>query len=135
MDFTIRKLTPEERHLTYSHDGEFDREYGCIVHMRGDYDRGNTFFRTYWDHDRSLATPEFIKEFDQLIDQLFDKTWKTRNQLLSYCRENAFLFPESQDYGRDIFGLRVDTAKYIYMLRLTPYRGEYDVYCYCYQNK
>ena len=32
------------------------------------------------------------------------------------------------------YGVRVDTEKYAYLLRLNPDRGEYNLYCYCYRR-
>ena len=33
---------------------------------------------------------------------------------------------------QDYYGVRVDTEKYAYLLRLNPNKGEYNLYCYCY---
>lgn len=32
------------------------------------------------------------------------------------------------------YGVRVDSEKYAYLLRLNPDRGEYNLYCYCYRR-
>lgn len=44
---------------------------------------------------------------------------------------------QSSDSERQVFryyGVRVDTEKYAYLLRLNPDRGEYNLYCYCYRR-
>lgn len=30
------------------------------------------------------------------------------------------------------FGVRLDSEKYSYLMRLNPHKGEYNLYCYCY---
>lgn len=35
--------------------------------------------------------------------------------------------------GRD-YGVRVNTQDYAYLMRLNPYKGEYNLYCYCYKK-
>ena len=36
---------------------------------------------------------------------------------------------------RNHYGVRVDTERYSYLMRLNPNRGEYNLYCYCYQKE
>ena len=33
------------------------------------------------------------------------------------------------------YGVRVDTEQYAYLLRLNPNKGDYDLYCYCYERQ
>ena len=35
---------------------------------------------------------------------------------------------------REFYGVRVDTEKYAYLLRLNPNAGDYNLYCYCYRR-
>ena len=52
-----------------------------------------------------------------------------RKDLAYYCYTNPqSKMPTEQDY----YGVRVDTDKYAYLLRLNPNKGEYNLYCYCY---
>lgn len=36
---------------------------------------------------------------------------------------------------RNHYGVRLDTDKYSYLMRLNPNKGEYNLYCYCYQKE
>ena len=48
-----------------------------------------------------------------------------------FCYEH----PESSyEDDRNHYGVRVDTEQYSYLMRLNPNRGEYNLYCYCYQR-
>ena len=49
-----------------------------------------------------------------------------------FCYEH----PESSyEDDRNQYGVRVDTERYSYLMRLNPNRGEYNLYCYCYQKE
>ena len=98
---------------------------------------GTGFFSSFFNFRADLKTEDFKTEFDAVINALrFDENYggilKDRSALSSYCHE----IPESS-FGGDgrEFGFRVDTKQYSYMLRLNPNRGEYNLYCYCYQKK
>ena len=98
---------------------------------------GTGFFSSFFNFRADLKTEDFKTEFDAVINALrFDESYggilKDRSALSSYCHG----IPESS-FGGDgrEFGFRVDTKQYSYMLRLNPNRGEYNLYCYCYQKK
>lgn len=54
-----------------------------------------------------------------------------RRALAKYC----YCTPQSRMQEEPgYYGVRVDTEKYAYLLRLNPDRGEYNLYCYCYRR-
>ena len=55
-----------------------------------------------------------------------------RSTMSKFCYEH----PESSyEDDRNHYGVRVDTERYSYLMRLNPNRGEYNLYCYCYQKE
>lgn len=138
MDMTIRAMTPAERNYCYLQSQQISMQTGLIGHLRADMDsNGKGFFSTFFDFRADLKTEDFKTEFDEVINALrFDENYggvlKDRSALAAYCRRT----PESS-FGGDgrEFGFRADTEQYSYMLRLNPNRGEYNLYCYCYQRK
>ena len=138
MDMTIRAMTPAERNYCYSQSQQISMQTGLIGHLRADMDsNGKGFFSTFFDFRADLKTEDFKAEFDEVINALrFDENYggalKDRSALAEYCRRT----PESS-FGGDgrEFGFRANTEQYSYMLRLNPNRGEYNLYCYCYQRK
>ena len=55
-----------------------------------------------------------------------------RSTMSKFCYEH----PESSyEDDRNQYGVRVDTERYSYLMRLNPNRGEYNLYCYCYQKE
>ena len=136
MELQIREMTPQERLYCYSQSAQIEAQTGCIGHLRADMDSdGKGFFPSWDDHRGDLKTQEFKDEFDALINTLrFDSSYggilKDRGSLSRYC----YSHPEASfENGRE-WGFRADTPNYTYMLRLNPHKGEYNLYCYCFQR-
>ena len=124
-------MKPEERNYTYSQSQQISMQTGCIGHLRGDMDTdGNGFFTSWDDFRKDLKTQEFKDEFDAVINELRKdgNILRNRGALSKFC----FSTPESAFGNGREYGVRVDTEKYAYLMRLNPYKGEYNLYCYCY---
>lgn len=81
----------------------------------------------------SILRPEFKAEFDEVINSLREEgdILHNRRALAKYC----YCTPQSRMQEEPgYYGVRVDTEKYAYLLRLNPDRGEYNLYCYCYRR-
>ena len=100
--------------------------------LRADMDTdGNGFFSSWNDWRRDLKTDEFKAEFDDVINSLREEgdILHNRKALANYC----YSTPQSKmQTEQDYYGVRVDTEKYAYLLRLNPNKGEYNLYWYCY---
>lgn len=134
MNLTIRPMTPAERKYAYTQSRQLIGQTGCIGHLRADFGSGEQFYSSWDDHDEARNTPEFKAEFDQVINALrsdaaYGGILASRAKLGAYCNKH----PESR-YGPDSreYGVRVDTERYAYLLRLNPTPGEYNLYAYCY---
>ena len=129
----IRAILPQERNYTYSQSQQISMQTGCIGYLRADMGNdGNDFFSTWNDFRKDLKTQEFKDEFDGVINSLREKDgiFSNRSALSTHC----FSTPDSA-FGNDReFGVRVNTEKYAYLMRLNPYQGEYNLYCYCYRR-
>jgi hypothetical protein len=91
---------------------------------------GEGFFSSWDDFRKDLKTQEFKDELDAVINELREDggILHNRGALSKFC----FSTPDSS-FGNDReYGVRVDTEKYAYLMRLNPYKGEYNLYCYCY---
>lgn len=94
---------------------------------------GNEFWTTWNDFRKDLKTDEFKAEFDDVINGLRDgDVLSGRKAMSSYC----YSTPDSSfNDDRNHYGIRLDTEKYSYLMRFNPNRGEYNLYCYCYQKE
>ena len=131
-NFEMEPISKAERKYTYSQSSQIAGQTGLIGYLRADFGQdGEDFFSSWNDQDRSLKTQEFKDEFDAILNDLRhgDGLLSGRTALAKYC----YSHPEaSMHTERNEFGLRINTEKYSYLLRLTPNKGDYNLYCYCY---
>ena len=132
MDYRV--LTEAERKYTFSQSQQLSMQTGLIGYLRADFgSNGNEFWTTWNDFRKDLKTDEFKAEFDDVINGLRDgDVLSGRNDMSSYC----YSTPDSSfNDDRNHYGIRLDTEKYSYLMRFNPNRGEYNLYCYCYQKE
>ena len=134
MDLTLRPMTQAEQAYCYSQSQQISGQTGFIGHLRADFgSTGTGFFSTFFDFRDSLKSEDFVAEFDEVInalreDKRFGGILTTRDAMRRYCNKHS---DSSIEPGYN-YGFRADTAHYSYMLRVTPQKGEYNLYCYCY---
>ena len=129
-----RILTKAEQKYTFRQSHQISMVTGLIGYLRADFgSNGNEFWTTWNDFRKDLKTDEFKAEFDDVINSLRDgDILSGRKQMSSYC----YSTPDSSfNDDRNHYGVRLDTDKYSYLMRLNPNKGEYNLYCYCYQKE
>lgn len=132
MDYRV--LTEAERKYTFSQSQQLSMQTGLIGYLRADFgSAGNEFWTTWNDFRKDLKTDEFKAEFDDVINGLREgDVLSGRKAMSSYC----YSTPDSSfNDDRNHYGIRLDTGKYSYLMRFNPNRGEYNLYCYCYQKE
>lgn len=138
MEMKVKPMTAEERKYSYTQSRQLMMQTGCIGHLRADFGSGNEFYSTWDDHRPEMKTERFMGEFDEVINALReDKQYggllKCRSEMISFCHRHpasGFEGNYTQEYG-----FRVNTEYYSYLLRLNPNKGDYNLYCYCYQRQ
>ena len=134
MDLTLRPMTQAEQAYCYSQSQQISGQAGLIGHLRADFgSNGTGFFSNFFDFRKDLKSEDFKAEFDEVInalreDQRFGGILAGRTAMSKYCHKH----PGSSIEPGYNYGFRADTAHYSYLLRVTPKRGEYNLYCYCY---
>ena len=131
------KLTPDEQAdngLFFRMDGETADRHGAIGYMRADFgNSGREFHTTWFDNQPYLKTGIFKERFDELINSLRDEgqePFASRNNLAAYCAVNRG--KKISDRGD---GYVIKTLDYSFYLRCLPRPGDYDIYCFCYDNR
>lgn len=126
----------EEDSLFFSHEfsESDDRDQACVGHLRGDFgSSGAEFWTSWWDHHEELKDQEFMDELDGVVNSLRkDGPLKDFLSMQRFCWEHSQT-QMSPQYGSENYGLRVDTAKHRFYLRLCPMHGNYNFYIYCYK--
>lgn len=131
--FEIKKLNKAEEIYTFKQSNQISSQCGLIGYMRADMGvNGNEFWSTWNDYKKDLKTSAFQSEFDELITNLRGDGifLNNRKELAKYCYNNL----EAFDCGEEYFGVRVDSKDYVYLMRLCPLKGMYNLYCYCYKK-
>ena len=134
IEYEKRAMIEAEDKYTFRQSTQISMQTGLIGHLRADMDTdGNGFFSSWFDFREELKTDEFKAEFDDVINSLREEgdILHNRRALVKYC----YCTPQSRMQEEPgYYGVRVDTEKYAYLLRLNPDRGEYNLYCYCYRR-
>ena len=134
MELEKRAMTEAEDKYTFRQSSQISGQCGLIGHLRADMDTdGNGFFSSWFDYRPDLKTDDFKAEFEEVINSLQEEgdVLHSRSDLAKYC----YSTPQSKMQAeQDYYGVRVDTEKYAFLLRLNPNKGEYNLYCYCYRR-
>ena len=131
----IKTMLPGERKYTYRQSQQISMQTSLIGYLRADFgSSGKEFFSSWNDFRKDLKTDEFKTEFDDVINSLRENNGvlSGRGAMSKYCYDTP---GSSFENDRNEYGVRVDTEKYSYLMRLNPNRGEYNLYCYCYEKK
>ena len=132
----LRPSTPAERFYFYANSQQISMQTGLIGHLRGDFgNSGDQFYSNFFDFNPRLKTPEFVAEFDTVINSLrenevYHGILANRSKMASFCAKMATKENTLSDYPH--YGYRVDSEDYAYLVRIFPLKGDYNFYVYCY---
>ncbi len=131
------KLLPsqDDNKLFFRLEGEAAERYGVIGYMRADFGNdGREFWTTWFDGQSHLKTYDFKKELEDVVNSLRDDgqepPFASRNNLAAFCAVN----PGKELNSRGC-GYMVRTQDYSYYFRCLPRPGDYDMYCFAYDNR
>ena len=131
----IKTMTADERKYTYRQSQQISMQTSFIGYLRADFgSSGKEFYSSWNDFRKDLKTDEFKAEFDDVINSLRENNGilSGRGAMSKHCHDT----PESSfENDRNEYGVRVDTEKDAYLMRLNPRQGEYNLYCYCYEKQ
>ena len=121
--------------LFFKLEGAEAERYGQIGYLRADFGKsGREFYSTWFDVQPHLKTYAFQQEFDDVIDSLRNDG----HSPLSASRMNLDMFC-AKTPGKKINdrcdGYMVRTQDYSYYVRCLPLTGNYDLYCFAYDNR
>ena len=134
VEYEKRAMIEVEDKYTFEQSSQICGQTGLIGYLRADMGSdGKGFYSTWNGWNDDLKTDEFKQEFDDIINDLREEgdILHDRATLAKYCHSA----PQSKmNSEREYYGVRVDTEKYAYLLRLSPRKGDYNLYCYCYRR-
>jgi len=136
MELTIRTATLAERLYADKQSQQITMQTGCVGYLRGDVgESGDTFPTTWKDRPGDEKTGEFQAELDGVVkvlrsDEQYGGVLRDRAAMGRYCSDH----PESGFNDGFEFAFRADTARYSYLIRLAPNKGEENLFIYCYRR-
>ena len=122
MDMEIKTMLPGERKYTYRQSQQISMQTSLIGYLRADFgSSGKEFFSSWNDFRKDLKTDDFKTEFDDVINSLREDNGvlSGRGVMSKYCYDTP---GSSFENDRNEYGVRVDTEKYSYLMRLNPNR-------------
>ena len=134
MNYKWRLLCRAEDKYTFAQSAQISGQTGLIGHLRADFgSNGLGFYTTWFDYREDLKTDEFKQELDLVINllRLKGEVLHSRADMGRYCSYSPAQSRMDTD-REDYHGFRVDSEKFSYLFRITPIRGDYNMYCYCY---
>jgi hypothetical protein len=130
MQYELLNTTEKEDDFFFASDST-DERFGRLGYLRADFGKnGDEFFTTWFDRQGRLKTAEFRTEFDEIINFLRDNhLLESRKHMKRFCSEN----PDKKitDYS----GFKIQTEGYSYYFRCNPGNGDYELYCFVYDNR
>ena len=134
MESNVSPLKGKEWLYTYRNSQQISSQTGLIGYLRADMGTlGTEFFSTWNGFRDDQNTQDFKDDIDTVINSLRKDGGflSNRDQLEDFCinSDNVFAYNTGVDYG-----VRVNTKEYAFLMRLNPYKGNYNLYCYCYKK-
>ena len=107
------------------------QETACVGCLRGVFsgrEIGDNVTLTWMRQNRDLASPVFLAELNELLDELRNNgTLNSFPAMETYCKAH----PEARMSDRQTFyAFRMDSSQYRYHLRLFPQVQKFYIFCY-----
>ena len=102
--------------------------------MRADFDSVDKFWHQWESHHEEWNTPEFKAELQKVVDEQ-----RECGMLRGFQELSRFCYPHPEarlgkEYREGAYGFKVETERYQYYFRLTPMRGDNQLYLYTYDK-
>lgn len=130
----LREMTGSEPLYVYRQSQQIGQQTGFVGYLRGDYgESGKQFFTTWFGDREDWNTPEFKHDLQRAIDRLRYETGQLadRDRLSTLC---IYETDSAITQDRHWFGFRVDQGDHAFLLKCSPYKGDYNFYVYCYRK-
>jgi hypothetical protein len=126
--------TKDDESLFFRLDRNSAESHGQIGYLRIDFGKtGHEFYSTWFDVQPQLNTYSFKTKLDEVVNALRDDGQNpplaSRGNLEAFCAR----IPGKRLAERG-YGYMVRTLDYSCYFRCKPCLGDYDVYCFAYDN-
>ena len=133
MELNIRPMTPQEKIYDELQSSQISQQTGFIGVLVGNFNQQDEDLSMRWNILREPPIKEaFWSEAQSVLKELRNTIFKDRNAMQKYCASHTSFF---KSQTADVYGLRVDSARYSYLILCSPQSKDRCLYLYAYSTE
>ena len=132
-DLNIRPMTPQEKIYAGLQSSQISGQTGFIGVLVGSFNQQDKDLSIKWNILQESPIKEaFWSEAQSVLKELRNTIFKDRNAMQEYCASHTSFF---KSQTADVYGLRVDSARYSYLILCSPQSKDNCLYLYAYSTE
>ena len=132
-DLNIRPMTPQEKIYAGLQSSQISGQTGFIGVLVGSFNQQDKDLSIKWNILQESPIKEaFWSEAQSVLKELRNTIFKDRNAMQEYCASHTSFF---KSQTADVYGLRVDSARYSYLILCSPQSKDRCLYLYAYSTE
>ena len=132
-DLNIRPMTPQEKIYAGLQSSQISGQTGFIGVLVGNFNQQDRDLPMKWNILQEPPIKEaFWSEAQSVLKELRNTIFKDRNAMQEYCASHTSFF---KSQTADVYGLRVDSARYSYLILCHPQSKDNCLYLYAYSTE
>ena len=132
-DLNIRPMTPQEKIYAGLQSSQISGQTGFIGVLVGSFNQQDKDLSIKWNILQESPIKEaFWSEAQSVLKELRNTIFKDRNAMQEYCASHTSFF---KSQSADAYGLRVDSARYSYLILCSPQSKDNCLYLYAYSTE
>ena len=132
-DLNIRPMTPQEKIYAELQSSQISQQTGFIGVLVGSFNQQDKDLSIKWNILQESPIKEaFWSEAQSVLKELRNTIFKDRNAMQEYCASHTSFF---KSQTADVYGLRVDSARYSYLILCSPQSKDNCLYLYAYSTE
>lgn len=133
MELNIRPMTPQEKIYAELQSSQISQQTGFIGVLVGNFNQQDRDLPMKWNILQEPPIREaFWSEAQSVLKELRNTIFKDRNAMQKYCASHTSFF---KSQTADVYGLRVDSARYSYLILCHPQSKDNCLYLYAYSTE
>ena len=133
IDLNIRPMTLQEKIYAGLQSSQISGQTGFIGVLVGSFNQQDKDLSIKWNIlQESPIKDAFWSEAQSVLKELRNTIFKDRNAMQEYCASHTSFF---KSQSADAYGLRVDSARYSYLILCSPQSKDNCLYLYAYSTE
>ena len=133
IDLNIRPMTPQEKIYAELQSSQISQQTGFIGVLVGNFNQQDRDLPMKWNILQEPPIKEaFWSEAQSVLKELRNTIFKDRISMQEYCASHTSFF---KSQSADAYGLRVDSARYSYLILCSPQSKDHCLYLYAYSTE